>query len=316
MLDLKYKPKVILDTDNGDDIDDLFTVYALLNSKDIEIVGIVCSYLNTPLRARQIRHVLKLAGRTDIPVFAGCGNSIRGYHDRPTDIRYWQYSEILDSPEYINQEDNVDGELAIQFLIESAKKYKDELFICEVAPECTLARAVLRDKDAFNKSHIYIMGASFFKKESEWNIECDVDAAKTLFESELDVHYCTLDVTRSTIMSEQMYENFISISKDDYINYLVEATKLWNSYSKRVPTLHDPLTFVAMFEDVVAFEKVEAKMIDERDNRKVYFEITNINSKSNLNISKTIDKNKFFNILFEILNVKDEVMEVKNETHN
>ena len=87
---VENKIKVILDTDNGDDIDDLFTIYAMLGCKNIDVVGIVCSYLNTPLRAKQARHVLNLAKKEDIPVFSGCGHSMRGYHDRPTNIIFWQ----------------------------------------------------------------------------------------------------------------------------------------------------------------------------------------------------------------------------------
>ena len=62
--------KIIIDTDNGDDIDDLFTLYFALSQKNIEIVGITTTYMNTNLRARQINKVLKLDCNSSI-IFCG-----------------------------------------------------------------------------------------------------------------------------------------------------------------------------------------------------------------------------------------------------
>lgn len=304
------KRKIILDTDNGDDIDDLFTVYLMLNNPSFEVVGIVCSYLNTPLRVRQIKHVLKLANRENIPVFTGCGQSIRGYHDRPLNTIYWQYEETLMKEEYKPDVETADGEEAIKFMIESAKKYKDELYICEVAPECTLGRAIERDRDAFKDCHIYIMGGAFFEKCSEWNIDCDIDAARIVFESGLDVTYVGHNVTIKTLMSDEMYAKFKAFRGNDYENYLISATELWKTFAKRNPTLHDPLTLLTIiYDDLCEFEVNEFALVEKLENRFSTFvlreyDYPNITNKyCPIRAAKTVNAEKAFQRICENLHI-------------
>ena len=92
--------KIIIDTDNGDDIDDLFTLYFALSQKNIEIVGITTTYMNTNLRARQINKVLKLANKTEIPVYAGIGRPLKSLHPGNTEYKYCQYTPDLDDDIY------------------------------------------------------------------------------------------------------------------------------------------------------------------------------------------------------------------------
>ena len=309
MLNNNKTIKVILDTDNGDDIDDLFTLYILLNDPKFEVIGIISSYLNTPLRARQIRHVLKLKGREDIPVFAGCGQTIKGLHDRPSNIVFWQYSEVLDKKEYFNLKDSPDGELAIDFLIESAKKYKDELYIVGVAPETTIAKAIEKNKEAFKNCHFYLMGGSFYQNCSEWNIECDYEAAKIVATSDLDIHYCGLDVTRSTFLPDYIYQQFINIKKDEYTNYLIETTKLWNSFSKRNPTLHDPLTLLSTVYDVVQYREMNVRLDINLDTRKTVFESCEADKDfHSVKVAYSIDIQRTFKLIFELLGLDKEIL--------
>ena len=304
------KKKIILDTDNGDDIDDLFTVYLMLNSPEFEVVGIISSYLNTPLRARQIKHVLKLANKEYIPVFAGSGVPLRGHHDRPTSTIFWQYEDTLMKDEYTPNSNDADGEEAIQFLIDSAKKYKDELYVCEVAPECTLGKAIKRDRDAFKDCHIYIMGGAFFEKCSEWNIDCDIDAARIVFESGLDITYVGHNVTVKTILDERMFTKFRNIRGSDYDNYLVSATELWYSFAKRMPILHDPLTLMTIIrDDLCEFVEEEFALVENLDGRFSTFLIKGqteyqVNNKfCKVRVAKTVDVKKSFEAICETLHV-------------
>ena len=307
-MDTKKK-KIILDTDNGDDIDDLFTVYIMLNNPAFEVIGIVCSYLNTPLRVRQIKHVLRLANREDVPVFTGCGLPIRGYHDRPLNTIYWQYEDKLMDEHYKPDVDNPDGEEAINFMIESAKKYKDELYICEVAPECTLGRAIERDIEAFKDSHIYIMGGAFFEKCSEWNIDCDIGAARIVFESGLDITYVGHNVTTKVLMNDEMYERFKLFRGNDYQNYLISATELWKSFSKRNPTLHDPLTLLTIiYDDLCSFEVNDFALVEKLENRFSTFVLKEYNYPNitdkycHVRVAKTVDVSKAFKRICENIN--------------
>ncbi len=64
--------KIIIDTDPGQD--DAVAILLALASPEIELLGLTCVAGNVPLEltARNARMVCELAGRRDVPVFAGC----------------------------------------------------------------------------------------------------------------------------------------------------------------------------------------------------------------------------------------------------
>ena len=64
--------KIVLDTDIGSDVDDALCLALALASPEIEIVGLTTVGRESTRRARVARKLLDLAGRTEIPVFAGC----------------------------------------------------------------------------------------------------------------------------------------------------------------------------------------------------------------------------------------------------
>jgi inosine-uridine nucleoside N-ribohydrolase len=68
---LAAKTKIILDTDIGDDIDDVFALALAMRSPEIEIVGITTAWGDTTLRARLVQRFLKENGASAIPIAVG-----------------------------------------------------------------------------------------------------------------------------------------------------------------------------------------------------------------------------------------------------
>ena len=64
--------KIIIDTDPGRD--DAAAILLALASPELEVVGIVAVAGNVPLHhtERNARRIVDLAGRSDVPVYAGC----------------------------------------------------------------------------------------------------------------------------------------------------------------------------------------------------------------------------------------------------
>ncbi len=239
------KKKIILDTDNGDDIDDLFALYLALSQEDIEIVGITTTYMNTNLRARQIKKVLQLINKEDIPVYAGIGTPIKSLHPGSVDAIYCQYTEDLNEDRYapINEDEGCEGVSAIDFIIKKSEELKEDLTIVSIGPLTNIAKAVLKAPDALRKPSIVMMGGCFSKIEREWNIACDYEAAKIVFNSKLNLTAIGVDVTRKTEISLTLQERILTHkSEDPYISYLIEATNLWFKSTNRRIVLHDPLT--------------------------------------------------------------------------
>src|SRR5437870_12321614 len=69
--------QIIIDTDPGLD-DAVAILLALAAADELEVLGIVAVAGNLPLASteRNARRVCELAGRTDVPVYAGCARPI------------------------------------------------------------------------------------------------------------------------------------------------------------------------------------------------------------------------------------------------
>ena len=62
---------VVLDTDTGDDVDDVFAIALAAKSPRIDLRAVITAYGDTLARARLARRVLDECGRGDVPVYAG-----------------------------------------------------------------------------------------------------------------------------------------------------------------------------------------------------------------------------------------------------
>ncbi|MES4793309.1 MAG: nucleoside hydrolase, partial [Chloroflexota bacterium] len=69
---------LILDTDIGTDVDDCLALALILGSPEFHLEGITCVYGDVLLRARMVLKLLKLRGKTDIPVMSGASIPLLG----------------------------------------------------------------------------------------------------------------------------------------------------------------------------------------------------------------------------------------------
>jgi inosine-uridine nucleoside N-ribohydrolase len=72
--------KVILDTDIGDDIDDVFALALALRSPELEIIQINSDFGDTAARTRILDRFLAAVGRSDIAVATGVQTTMPGSH--------------------------------------------------------------------------------------------------------------------------------------------------------------------------------------------------------------------------------------------
>jgi len=64
--------RIVLDTDIGTDVDDALALALALASPELELVAVTTVSGDAALRARIAARLLALAGRSDVPVYAGC----------------------------------------------------------------------------------------------------------------------------------------------------------------------------------------------------------------------------------------------------
>ena len=134
--------RIIIDTDPGQD-DAVAILLALASPQELDVIGITTGAGNVPLdlTTRNSLMLIELAGRTDVPVYAGC--------DRPT-VR-----ELI-TAEYVHGKTGIDGAglpdptttpvdgHAVDFLIESVMG-SETTTLCTLGPLTNIAVALEKE---------------------------------------------------------------------------------------------------------------------------------------------------------------------------
>ena len=254
--------KVIIDTDIGDDIDDAFALLFAMNL-NFDIIGITTVFQNTEQRARITKKLLKLYGKgyEEVPVFAGCSTPLREVKVKYPDL--CQYSEDAGREEYAPNSTNENE--AISFIIDSLKKYKDELTVIAIGPFTNLARVILRDREALNLAReVVIMGGAYFKQYADWNVMCDVEAAGVIFDNVRNIKCLGADVTHMLKISDDDDKKILSANGSEATKYVSELYSRWKSETGKIGVLHDPLAiFYALDKSICVCEKAPVAVITD-----------------------------------------------------
>jgi len=192
----QHPQKIIIDTDIGDDIDDVFAVGLALNSPEVELLGITSAWGDTRLRARLLDRLLHETGHSDIPVAVGIERH------GPKEGAFSQAAWARRQPESPHPG-------AVDFLLDQIRKNPGEITLIAIAPETNLAAALARDPVTFRRlKRIVIMGGSVHlgyddraplllnPPDPEYNILMDIPAAQAVFTSGIPLEVMPLDSTQ------------------------------------------------------------------------------------------------------------------------
>ena len=233
--------KYIIDMDIGDDIDDAIALYAAMR-RGLNLVGITTVFQNTPQRARQVKKLLKAYGRgyENVPVYAGHGTPLKKKPEAWPCIPH--YTPDLEDALY--DPDSTDPDDAVQFILDSCRRYGKELAVIAIGAFTNMARVIEKDPQALNRiSKVLIMGGAYFKQYADWNVICDVEAADRMFRSVKHLECIGADVTHLMPAEERLYQNLLAYqgSEPGHL-YLSQLCHLWRKDRPASPLLlHDPL---------------------------------------------------------------------------
>lgn len=228
---------IVIDTDIGDDVDDLLALALAVREPELKLLGITTVFRNTHLRAEMARYYLKtFTSLGDVPVHAGIGAPLVESAD--VSLVPNQYRpEMAEYPP-----DSTD---AAAFLRELLAGQRITL-IC-IGPLTNIATLVRDHPEVTGHiEELVIMAGCYRHPWNEWNIACDPEAAEIVFASGLPIRAVGLDVTtRCTISAEQLS----AISENSEHNrFLLRACSDWQNESGFLPMLHDPLTVYSLLE--------------------------------------------------------------------
>jgi len=194
--------KVILDTDIGTDVDDCLALAVLLGSPEVELVGVTCVYGDVMLRARMVRKLLALAGRSEVPVYAGLESPLLGV--RPV---FWPGHEGVGLLEREDDSLLPEAEHAVDALLRITREQPGEIHLIAIGPLGNIALAIRRDPAFLDRLASFTIMGGVFRGPGRWNmrsnehnIVSDPEAAQVVFGTNPDCTLVPLDVTLQTVI--------------------------------------------------------------------------------------------------------------------
>ena len=241
--------KIIIDTDPGQD-DAVAILLALASPDEIDVLGITAVAGNVPLALteKNARIICELAGRTDIPVFAGC--------DRPIGRSLVTAEHVhgktgLDGPALPDPKMSLQTQHAVDFIIDTLRAQPaGAVTLCPLGPLTNIATALTKAPDIAEKiAAIVLMGGAYFEvgnitPTAEFNIYVDPEAAEIVFKSGIDITVMPLDVTHKALVTKPRNDAFRTLSTPVGIA-VAEMTDFFERFDKEKygsagAPLHDP----------------------------------------------------------------------------
>ena len=248
------KRKVIIDCDPG--IDDSMAILLALNSKELEVLGLTICSGNVPAKmgAKNALKTLQIANRLDIPVYVG--------EEFPLQ-RKLITAKDTHGEDGIGENfyDDVKGDIlggGVDFIIDTLKR-EEKVSIIALGPLTNIAKALMKDKDAFDNLDEFVsMGGAFrihgnCSPVAEFNYWVDPHAADYTYKHlPKKIHMVGLDVTRKIVLTPNIIE-FINRLEKEKSKFITEITRFyidfhWQQEGIIGCVINDPLA-VAYFID-------------------------------------------------------------------
>jgi purine nucleosidase len=199
--------RIIIDTDPGLD-DAVAILLALAAAEELEVLGLVAVAGNLPLAQseRNARRVCELAGRPDVPVYAGCARPML----RPLATAERVHREtdrdrlLLPDPTMALQPQH-----GVDFLVERLRASEaSTITLCALGPLTNIAIALAKAPEVIGKvRELIVMGGACFElgnvtPAAEFNMHVDPHAAAIVFDSGIPATMIPLDVTHQLVTTE------------------------------------------------------------------------------------------------------------------
>jgi purine nucleosidase len=192
--------KIIIDTDPGQD-DAVAILLALASPEELEVVGIVAVAGNVGLHhnANNARKVVELAGRNDIPVYAGCARPMRRVL---VTAEHVHGDTGLNGPDLPEPSIPLQSQHGVDYLIDTLMNAEPgTVTLCTLGPLTNIGMALVKEpRIAERIAEIVMMGGAYFEvgnitPAAEFNIYVDPEAADVVLRCGAPITILPLDVT-------------------------------------------------------------------------------------------------------------------------
>jgi purine nucleosidase len=303
---------IILDCDPGQD-DAIAILLALGSPDEIELLGITTVAGNVPLGLTRMnaRKMVELAGRADVPVWAGC--------DRPL-VR------ALETAEYVHGETGLNGAVlpepvtalqpghAVDAIIDLVMaRPPRSVTICAVGPLTNVAMAIRKEPHLTQRvKEIVLMGGAVelgnVTPAAEFNIYVDPHAADIVFRAGIPITMFGLDVTHQVLVTAERLERIRSIGGKvaEAAHGLLDFFNRFDMERYDAPgaPLHDPCVIAWLIEPSIFSGKacpVEIELEGRSVGRTLVDWWNSDRRPPNAMVMREVDAGRFFALLTERL---------------
>ncbi|MDR1827352.1 MAG: nucleoside hydrolase [Methylobacteriaceae bacterium] len=201
------KCRIVIDTDLG--VDDALAVLSALASPELEVAALTVVAGNLPLEAALSNacKMAALAGRPDLPVYAGCPGPLMRAQVYGKYAHLGAFSDSLVPP----AEKSIEALHAVPFLVgeavDAARRARP-LTLCTMGPLTNVAAALRYSPEvAAGIGRIVMMGGAFTALGNcvpfaEFNVYADPHAAEIVFSSAIPLVVIPIDATFQALMTE------------------------------------------------------------------------------------------------------------------
>ncbi len=194
------KRRIIIDTDPGQD-DAVAILLALASPDEFDVLGIVAVAGNVPLAhtERNARRIVELAGRPEVPVYAGC---VHPMVRKLTTAEHVHGRTGLDGVDLPEPGIALQKQHGVDFIVETLRGAEPgSITLCTLGPLTDVAMALVMAPDITRGlREIVMMGGAYFEvgnitPTAEFNIYVDPEAADVVMRSGVPIVMAPLDLT-------------------------------------------------------------------------------------------------------------------------
>lgn len=251
----RAKP-VIIDCDPGQD--DAVMLLLAMVSPELDILGVTTVAGNVPLELtqRNARIMCDLAGRKDVPVYAGCAQPM---NCKLVTAEHVHGSTGIDGAEIFEPRTPLQDVHAVDFIINTLSAARDNsVTLVPTGPLTNIGQAISRVPAILPKIHeIVLMGGAMreagnFMPSAEFNMYVDPQAADIVLRCGRPITIAPLDVSHQVLVNRERVDRFRTMGSR-VAQATVGMLEFFNrhdssKYGSDGAPLHDPCTIAWMLE--------------------------------------------------------------------
>jgi len=302
--------RIIIDTDPG--IDDAIAILlALAHPEALEVLGIVAVAGNLPLglTERNARRVCELAGRADIPVYAGCSRPMLRALATAEHIHGETARDRLLLPEPTMA---LRPEHGVDYLIETLRgEEAGAITLCALGPLTNIAMTLVKAPEVAGRiAELVIMGGACFElgnvtPAAEFNIYVDPHAAVIVLDSGIPITMVPLDVTHQLLTTPARRAALRALGNrcGASVAALLDAfeARRVERFGERGRALHDPAVSAYLLQPTLFHGREVNVAIETESPLTIGMTVADwwgvTSRKPNVRLMNTVDADGFFDLL-------------------